>query len=480
MLVIGVIFVHTIVSTMDADDFLDEDVTSNVQRYEKMLRNKTQDYFDAETLESIIEFYINKDKLKAALEVIYYGENLYSYYISFGVKKAEVFVMMGKFEDAIAEIERLELYEPFNAELSLLKGETYLNMEEVREAEECFEKALMHTDERIDTLFEIAYVYEDCDLYEKAIYYFDIIIKENKDNEQAYYEIANCYDVIGRYDLCIEYYDKLINIDPFSTNAWYNLGVIYTKMEQYEKSVDAFDYCLAIDDDFVAARFNKANALVELDRFEDAIEEYILTIDKEGPDSITYCNLAGCYERLNENVLAREYYKKATRINPNIAEAWFGVGLTYEKEGFMKDAISYFKRAALLEQDNPEYLLVLAEAEYRSGNPAEAKDLYKRLIESDPTMMEAWLDWSFIEFMEEDPELGIGLICEALKIDYDCHQYHYRLVSYLYATGKTKEALEHLDIALMINFEDHFLLFELTPALQNVKEILTAIELNRP
>jgi tetratricopeptide (TPR) repeat protein len=156
------------------------------------------------------------------------------------------------------------------------------------------------------------------------------------------------------------------------------------------------------------------------------------------------------------------------------------VGLTYEKEGFMKEAISYFKRAALLEQDNPEYLLVLAEAEYRSGNPAEAKDLYKRLIESDPTIIEAWLDWSFIEFMEEDPELGIGLICEALKIDYDCHQYHYRLVSYLYATGKTKEALEHLDIALMINFEDHFLLFELTPALQNVKEILTAIELNRP
>lgn len=480
MLVIGVIFVHTIVSIMDADDFLDEDVTSNVQRYEKMLRNKTQDYFDAETLESIIEYYINKDKLKAALEVIYYGENLYSYYTGFGIKKAEVFVMMGKFDDAIAEIERLELYEPFNAELSLLKGETYLNMEEIREAEECFEKALMHTDERIDTLFEIAYVYEDCDAYEKAIYYFTQIVQESPDNEQAYYEIANCYDVIGRYDKCIEYYDKLISIDPYSTNAWYNLGVIYTKMELFEKSVDAFDYCLAIDDDYVAARFNKANALVELDRFNDAIDEYILTIDKEGPDSITYCNLAGCYERLNENTLAREYYKKATRINPNIAEAWFGVGLTYEKEGHLKEAVSYFKRAALLEQDNSEYILVLAEAEYRLGNAAEAKELYKHILEIDPSMMEAWLDWSYIAFVDEGPEPAIELIREALKIEYDCHQYHYRLVNYLYAMGKTKEALEHLDIALMLNFEDHFLVFELSPSLQNVSEILTAIDLNRP
>jgi tetratricopeptide (TPR) repeat protein len=82
--------------------------------------------------------------------------------------------------------------------------------------------------------------------------------------------------------------------------------------------------------------------------------------------------------------------------------------------------------------------------------------------------------------MEEDPELAISLLSEALKSNYDCHQYHYRLVSYLYATGKTKEALEHLDIALMLNFEDHFLLYEFTPSLQNVKEVTTAIDLYRP
>ena len=120
---------------MDADDFLDEDVTSNVQRYEKMLRNKTQDYFDAETLETIAEYYIQKDKLKKALEVVYYGEELYSYYTGFKLKKSEIFVMMGKLDEAIAELEKLELYEPFNAEVFLLKGEAYLNMDEFREAE---------------------------------------------------------------------------------------------------------------------------------------------------------------------------------------------------------------------------------------------------------------------------------------------------------------------------------------------------------
>jgi tetratricopeptide (TPR) repeat protein len=88
---------------------------------------------------------------------------------------------------------------------------------------------------------------------------------------------------------------------------------------------------LAIDEDYILARFNKANAYVELDEYNKAIEEYLEVIKQDGEDSITFCNLAGCYERLNENNKAQEYYKKASALNPNIAEAWFGIGLTCEK-----------------------------------------------------------------------------------------------------------------------------------------------------
>jgi hypothetical protein len=54
------------------------------------------------------------------------------------------------------------------------------------------------------------------------------------------------------------------------------------------------------------------------------------------------------------------------------------------------------------------------------------------------------------------------------------------LVAYLYANGKVKEALEHLELALILNFDDHFLLFELTPVFSQVPAILESIERNRP
>ena len=90
---------------MDADDFLDEEVQSNVQRYERMLRNKTREFFEAEALEDICDYYVQKEKLKKALEVLYYGEELFPNHIGFMIQKASVFLAMGKLEEALEIVE---------------------------------------------------------------------------------------------------------------------------------------------------------------------------------------------------------------------------------------------------------------------------------------------------------------------------------------------------------------------------------------
>ena len=41
--------------------------------------------------------------------------------------------------------------------------------------------------------------------------------------------------------------------------------------------------------------------------------------------------------------------------------------------------------------------------------------------------------------------------------------------------GKTRQAKVHLETALSINFDDHFLIFEIMPQLQNVSDILSLI-----
>ncbi|MES2690332.1 MAG: hypothetical protein V4658_08010 [Bacteroidota bacterium] len=123
-------------TTMDADDFLDEEVQSNVQRYEKMVRNKTREFFEAETLEEICDYYIRKEKFKKALEVLYYGEEFYPNHIGFAIQKAEILMALQKFDEAVEVIEKVELFEPYNDEIALIKGEVLLNMGDEEGAEE--------------------------------------------------------------------------------------------------------------------------------------------------------------------------------------------------------------------------------------------------------------------------------------------------------------------------------------------------------
>jgi tetratricopeptide (TPR) repeat protein len=162
-----------------------------------------------------------------------------------------------------------------------------------------------------------------------------------------------------------------------------------------------------------------------------------------------------------------------------LAEAWFGIGITLEKEAHYKEALQHFKRAVLLEPENLEFLLVLAECEYRLGHVKEAEDIYVKMVDLDPGMMEAWLDWSLLKYAEGEISRAAQLIYEAISYDPSIHQYHYRLVVYLYELGRIQEAHKHLELALMSAFDDHFLIFEIAPKLKKVNDILQIIDTYR-
>lgn len=449
---------------MEGNDFLGEETSHYVERYERMLRNKNKEFFEPEAIELIADYYISHDKLKKALEAVQFGLEMYPNHISLWVKRAEVFIYSEKFEKALIELEKAELYEPFNPDTLLLKGEVFIALNQMAEAEECFDKALQHCDDRNDMLFEIGFIYQDYDYFGLAANWFEKLIQESK-LDQAYYEAAGCYDIIGKYQKAADLLNELINQDPYNATAWYNLGLMQSKLNKPKEAIESFDLCLAIDEDYSIAHFNKANCLVELDKFQEALDVYAEVVKMEGGDSITFCNMGGCYERLGNNAEAREHYKKAAKLNPNVGEAWFGIGLSYDREGFAKEALQYFRRAVLLEPEHAEYLLVLAEIEYRLGDAKEADTLYQRLCDLDPGMMEAWLDRSYLAYKEKNLNLAIELLNEGLSYDNTCHQYYYRLCAYHYENAQLQIALDCLIQAMKLNPSDVFLLLEFNQAL---------------
>lgn len=60
-----------------------EEARSSVERYEEMIRNKDQYFFDADAFEKIIDYYIEKNDPIKAMQVVEYALSQHPYASNF-------------------------------------------------------------------------------------------------------------------------------------------------------------------------------------------------------------------------------------------------------------------------------------------------------------------------------------------------------------------------------------------------------------
>src|SRR5580693_107960 len=83
-----------------------EDPKFSVERYEEMIRNHDQYFFDAQAFENIIDYYIEKNDPAKALQVVEYACNQHPFAAVFLIKQAQLFVVTNRVSDAFLALEK--------------------------------------------------------------------------------------------------------------------------------------------------------------------------------------------------------------------------------------------------------------------------------------------------------------------------------------------------------------------------------------
>ena len=94
----------------------------------------------------------------------------------------------------------------------------------------------------------------------------------------------------------------------------------------------------------------------------------------------------------------------------------------------------------------------------------------------DPENIDIVLDWSYVYYEQGEYEKAIDIVVGALNDVPDDADLYYRATAYLLAAGKYKEAYNHLENALILNYEKHVELFEFFPKLETQKALFCIIE----
>ncbi|MCI1753502.1 MAG: tetratricopeptide repeat protein [Flavobacteriales bacterium] len=457
-----------------------EDQRLCVQRYEAMLAQKDQQFFDIEELELIIDHYLERNEPRQAEKVLVLAKQLHPTALDITFCEAVVMMALGRLSRALKLLDAIEKIEPWNEEVQLHKAGIFSQQRNHRRSVEHYKRALELAEEGLDEIhLDLAFEHENLEEYPEAIACLQAALEYNSENEAVLYELAYCYDLAGNDVGCIAFFTAFTDEHPYSSVSWYNLGNVYAKLERYPESEDALDLALAIDERFSSAWFSKARNLLLASRYEEAIVCYEETLAFDGPQPITYSFIGECYEKMERFEQALISYGQAIALEPEWVDAWIGRGVVMDMQDRVKEAVVALRQAVIISPENPDALYYYASALVRAKDYGTALLTFVKLNTVEPQSLDGWLDHADLLQELKGPEAAAAKLQEVAQVHRLNAIWKYRLVGYLLRCGREQQALLELEEALTTDHAAHVEMLERFPELAAMPQVMHLLELYR-
>lgn len=453
-------------------------------RFEEMIHNGDQLYFDAEEFETLIDYYqnsLNSIKSRIAVDM---AMQQHPYSSGLRIKLARQLATEGKFIDALEILNEIELAEPSDPDLHMTKGSVYSMMMDFEKAIRSYKAALflVGEEEMEDIYATIAFEYENMSDFTHALVYLKKALQISKQPDQVLFEIGMCFEMLNDLDQATAFFETYINENPYSVSAWFNLGLAFHHLGLFEKAIDSFEYALAIDDTYVQAYNSIGQSYVALERYEKAIESYKETMKYEKAGALTYYNIGECYEKLSDYDNALKLYYQAVELDENLAEPWAGIGVIFDEEGKTKTAVKYIKKAIELDPYNTEFLLIQADMHIKLKEYNNAAICFRKIEELDPLDPDLWVEYADLYIVKKDYEKATQILKTGLIHQSENSRILYRLAAVLFRQGNEIQGQYYLENALELDFDGHAEMIEFYPAVienDRVADLIQIYKLNQ-
>ncbi|MES2795706.1 MAG: tetratricopeptide repeat protein, partial [Bacteroidota bacterium] len=169
-----------------------DEVNLNILRFEKMLENNQNEYFDLVNYEQIIEFYLEENKVSKALEACNLALESFPFSLEVTLHKAQILANYNKLNEALGLLEELQLMYPSDKDINFLKANILMLNENYLEAVEMFIELRPFYSEKEEILMNIGTAYQKLGNYDLAIPFYQEAIELNAENQEIFTELIFC------------------------------------------------------------------------------------------------------------------------------------------------------------------------------------------------------------------------------------------------------------------------------------------------
>lgn len=427
-----------------------EEIRELLHLFENLKNGRSHSFLEEEAFEKLIDYFDDKEDLAQAMQAADLGIGIYPYSSALLIKKADLLLATRQYKAALEILEQAELLDSNDINLIILKTDAYLALDQQEKAVELLQEGLelFTGEERLELLFELADVYDDYEEFEKVFDCLKLILEEEPTNEEALYKICFWTDFTGRNEESIRLHLNIINDYPYSELAWFNLGAAYQGLKLYEKSIDAYMYCIAIDEKFDYAYRNIGDAYIRLRKYKDAIEMLEKVLELSRPEEVIHEAIGYCYDRMAQYAQARFHYRKASHMNPGDGKLYYKIACTYINEQQHESAVKQLQQALKINRLQPDYNLAMGMALVELGHYKTAIEHYANVIKSRPKNARGWS--AMLECMLKADLLDNAdqYACEAYEATNGKPVFMFYRAAIFFAMGKTKQAINQLELAM--------------------------------
>jgi len=454
-----------------------EELKELLHQYSNLKSGKSNSFIEEDGFERIIDYFDEKEQFNQGLEAVGYAIEQYSYSSGLLLKKADLLISLRRYKEALYILENAELLDSTDTTLYILKTDAFLALDMQKKAAAVLETAIesFEGEEKIDLLFELADVYDDYENFEKVFDCLQIILHQDPSNEEALYKICFWTDFTGRNEEGIKIHQRILEDFPYNELAWFNLGAAYQGLKLHEKSIDAYLYAVAIDEKFDYAYRNMGDAYIKLRKYKEAIEVLEKVIELARPEAVIYEAIGHCYDRSYNFAQARFNYKKASHLNPEEAQMHYKIACTYMNESNWNNAIKSLETAARISKLQPEYNLALGRCYMELGNIEEAITYFGNVVRVRPKNISGWIELLKCMFKGNLFSEGIEYASFAHEQTDSKPIFLFYKAMFLFASGKSKEALLQLENGLVISPKLIKKFIELNPSILQSQPVVELI-----
>ncbi len=221
-----------------------------------------------------------------------------------------------------------------------------------------------------------------------ALYGCGAAAEEIRRAEQAefHYKLANNYFYDRNMVMAMREGYTALEHDPDHPDTHHLLGFIMFGRKQYADAIMHFQKAIAGRDKFYDAIANLGAVFLAQKRWEEAIEQYEqLTREQLYPTpDLAHANLGWALFNLKRYGEAREQYRLALFLNPQLCLAYNNLGLLYEATGDYGEAIESLERAAEQCSKYAEPHFHLGRLFLKTGRHGDASRAFSRCHELEP------------------------------------------------------------------------------------------------